>query len=174
MLRQSFSSPANFLAHDVLRLTEHRLTARYTKLLATFFVSGLMHMAVDMSLGMPPSESGSVRFFCTQALGIMFEDGMQAICRSARRRRGGSSSNASAKAESQPPTNWARALGYVWVLAFMSWSTPVWVYPAIWMNKGEEAAKDALLPFSVVRMLLLLLPRAKSHHHDLLRRGGAI
>jgi Membrane bound O-acyl transferase family len=173
MLRQSFSSPANFLAHDVLRLTEHRLTARYTKLLATFFVSGLMHMAIDMSLGMPLSESGSVRFFCTQALGIMFEDGVQAICRSARRRRRGSSSssasgNASAKAESQPPTNWTRALGYVWVLAFMSWSTPVWAYPAIRMNKGGDEAKDALLPFSVVRMLLLLLPRVKSQHHDLL------
>lgn len=142
MLRQPFSSPANFLVDDVLHLTNHRLIARYAKILGTFFVSGLLHMVVDIGLGMSLTESGSVPFFCTQALGTVLEDGAQAIYR---RMRGATKTDA-------PPVGWVRAMGYVWVVAFLSWSTPAWVYPAIRRNKGE--AKDMILPFSVLRIML--------------------
>ncbi len=31
-----------------------------------------------------------------------------------------------------------RAVGYVWVLAFLSWSSPVWVYPVVRTMKRED------------------------------------
>lgn len=139
MFRQPFSSLADFLVHDVLRLTNHRLAARYSKILATFLVSGLLHLAVDLALGMSLSESGSVRFFGTQAIGIALEDGVQAIYRAVQSGKG------------PHPRAWTKTLGYIWVVAFLAWSTPVWVYPAIRINQG--GAKDRILPFSVLRLL---------------------
>ena len=146
MFRRPFSSIANFLVHDIFKLTRHRLLARYSKILAAFFVSGLLHLVVDIGLGMSLSETGSMRFFCTQVLGIALEDGVQAIYRYmdwGRQRRTNST---------QPRVDLANMLGYIWVVAFLSWSTPVWLYPAIRMNKGE--AKDRILPFSFLRFLL--------------------
>jgi Membrane bound O-acyl transferase family len=144
MFRQPFSSIGNFLVEDILRLTHHRLVARYSKILATFLVSGLLHLAVDLALGMSLAESGSVRFFCTQALGIAVEDGVQAIHRAVYDGGRGTVSD--------QPRAWARVVGYVWVVVFLAWSTPVWVYPAIRMNNG--GVDDRILPFSVLRMLL--------------------
>jgi Membrane bound O-acyl transferase family len=143
MFLQPFSSLANFLVHDILRLTDYRSVAWYSKLITTFFVSGLLHMVADLALGMSLSETGSVRFFCTQALGIALEYGVQAIYRSVR------GVNSTMRAE---PRAWAKTFGYIWVVAFLAWSTPVWVYPAIRTNQGE--AKDRLLPFSVLRLSL--------------------
>ena len=143
MLRQPFSSIGNFLVEDILRLKTHRLLVRYSKILATFFASGLLHLVVDLALGMSLSESGSVRFFCTQALGIAIEDGMQAIYRASC----GGKGRVSAQTQ-----GWARLIGYVWVGAFLAWSTPAWVYPVICMNKG--GANDRMLPFSMLKLLL--------------------
>lgn len=149
MLRRPFSSLADFLIHDLLRLTQHLLLARYAQILATFLVSGLLHLVVDLALGMSFSDTGSVRFFCTQALGIAIEDGVQAVSRSVRGGIGAVGSSSSAPVGE----GWVKkTVGFVWVVAFLSWSTPVWVYPAIRMNQGE--AKDRILPFSVLRLLL--------------------
>ena len=138
MLRQPFSNLAGFLVHDTLRLTKHPMLARYAKILATFLISGLMHLLADLAVGMSFSDTGSVRFFCTQALGIVIEDGVQAVSRSMRGVGG---------------AGWReRSLGYVWVVAFLAWSTPAWLYPAIRLNQG--GAKDGILPFSVLRLLL--------------------
>lgn len=48
--------------------------------------------------------------------------------------------------------------GYVWVLFFLVWSTPVWIHPSIAANKGE--AKDKILPFSVMGSILELASSA--------------
>ncbi len=60
--------------------------------------------------GAAPVHSG---FYCTQALGIMLEDGMQALYRYAR----GTQRNP------EPPSRWIRMAGYRWVIAFVVWST---------------------------------------------------
>ena len=39
----------------------------------------------------------------------------------------------------------AKMLGYIWAVAFLVWSTPDWVYPAIQMNQGKS--NDCTLPF---------------------------
>jgi len=138
--RQTFSSPSNYLAHVILRLPSTGLVQRYVKILTTFFISGLLHLAVDLALGMSFSESGSVPFFLTQALGIILEDGVQAIYRSR--------SKDSAGTDDREPPLWARVLGYFWLVVFMAWSTPIWSYPAIRRNQ------ESILPFSLFGLLM--------------------
>ncbi len=95
---------------------------RYTFTFFVFFVSGCLHVSSDMGAGIPTEDSGAIRFFCTQALGIMLEDGAQ----EAYRRLGGK------------PGFFTWIVGYSWVLAFLSWSTAVWQYPAILVTKKEH------------------------------------
>ena len=117
LLRAMFESHSNFIAHDVLHIPDGTLIARYLKIWIAFFISGLIHA------GMAETRysiwgSGSVHFFCTQAFGIMLEDGVQALWSKALRSR-------------PKPTGtplWHKVIGFVWLLAFMSWSTPVWSY----------------------------------------------
>jgi hypothetical protein len=70
-------------------------------------------------------EYGAIQFFCNQALGIMIEDGVQELYR----RISGKSN------DSVDTPLWAKIMGYLWVVAFLSWSTPIWVYP--WVRVVE-------------------------------------
>lgn len=89
-----------------------------------------------MAEGMPWQESGSVRFFVTQFVGVVLEDTAQELYR----RVGGR------------PGNWrVRALGFAWVFAFQVWSTPAWFYPGLVERTGRE--QDNILPFSIVGAL---------------------
>lgn len=72
----------------------------------------------------------------------MIEDGVQALYRTIH----------GYERSSQPkPPRWARPLGFVWVLLFLIWSTPAFIFPMSAANKGEE--KDEVLPFSPISML---------------------
>ena len=81
-LRQPFSSPAYVLFHSIRPLIPFFLFVRYLKILLTFLISNLLQLTVDLSLDMSLFESGLLRFFCTQAMGIMVEDAVQAAYRS--------------------------------------------------------------------------------------------
>ena len=108
---------------------------RYTLIFFVFFVSGCFHIVSDLGASICPSQSGAIQFFTTQVLGIMLEDGVQEIYR--RIRRGTTTAL------------WYRVVGYVWVLAFLSWSTAVWQYPALLITKKE----DTVLRLSAFRSL---------------------
>lgn len=84
------------------------------------------HVTSDLGAGIPRSQSGALRFFTTQALGIMLEDGVQEMYR---RIRGGTRS-----------ALWSRVVGYVWVFLFLSWSTAAWQYPMLLIAKEEDSA----------------------------------
>ena len=72
-----------------------------------------------------------------QAIGILVEDAIQTIlCR------------ALPVKEAPQYRRFSKILGYVWVFVFMVWSTPIWVYPSLYENRGEE--KDLIVPYSVV------------------------
>lgn len=98
-----------------------------------FFLSGIMHIASDLGKNVPLRQSGALRFFCTNALGVIFEDGAQEIFR---RLNGGKDSG----------RLWSRVLGYVWVVVFLSWSTACWQYPYSRIMRWEDKilAPDAL------------------------------
>lgn len=121
-LKISLLGPAKFITYDVLRLPRKGLVQRYTLIFFVFFISGCVHIMSDLGASLPPSESGALRFFCTQALGIMIEDGAQSVYRHI----GGH------------PGFLSRTVGYIWVLAFLSWSIPAWQYPAILITKKED------------------------------------
>lgn len=139
MYRQTFGEPARFLVHDVFQLPQGSLVTRYARILVTFFISGVLHLSADVAMGMALGESGSIRFFSTQALGIFLEDNVQALCRHwfpkkfiSRSSRWG---------------NVAKSIGYLWLGIFLAWSTPTWGYPA--MRRDQGKAEDQILPFSV-------------------------
>lgn len=83
-------------------------------------------------MGIAPPEAGSFIFFLLQPLGIMLEDGMQRLTL-----HDGPTSISERRVR--------RAMGYVWVVVFLAWSTPSWFYPQqrLGVDPGD------LLPFSL-------------------------
>ena len=125
------------MTYKVLRLRRGSLSARNSFTFFAFFFSGMVHLATDIGMNVPPSQSGALRFFCTNALGIMLEDGVREIYR---RLNGGK----------HPTGVWSRIIGYVWVVIFLSWSTACWKYPQLRTTRWE----DRVLEFGVLRSLL--------------------
>jgi hypothetical protein len=70
-------------------MPKHTPFTRYIKLMLAFLLSRLLHLLTEVAAhggGGPSSnlsfhESQCVRFFVTQAIGIMFEDGVQEIAK---------------------------------------------------------------------------------------------
>lgn len=87
-----------------------------------------MHILADAGGGLPMRQSGALQFFCMQALGIMIEDGVQEIYKQFTKRKSGT-----------VPTRSERIIGYIWVVAFLVWTSPVWVFPAILQMREDEA-----------------------------------
>jgi hypothetical protein len=115
--------PAEFITHSILRIPYGTFVARYSKIFFAFYFSGIMHIAADEGGAVPMAESGALRFFCVQALGIMLEDGAQAVYRNI---------------FGNKYSGVCKVIGYFWVIAFLSWSTPVWVYPVARSMKRED------------------------------------
>ena len=80
-----------------------------------------------------PHESGAMRFFITQALGIVLEDAFQAAYYrlSGKRRR-----------EHVPLRH--KIVGFVWLAGFQVWASPVWLYAQV---RHVRFGVDVLLPF---------------------------
>lgn len=135
-MRQKFSAPANFVCFSVLRLQRGTILARYAFLIGTFSVSGLLHQFADVAAGVPWSEAGAFQFFVMQAMGIIVEDSVQGIFRWIY----------GTKRTVEQPRGWKPAIGYVWVLAWLVWTTPVWMYPTALCSTGQ-----GILPFSLFR-----------------------
>ena len=71
------------------------------------------------------NQSGALRFFCTNALGIVLEDGAREVYA----RYGGKGGKGM----------WSRVWGYGWVVVFLSWSTACWSYPQMRTVRGGGA-----------------------------------
>ena len=133
-LRQILTQPASFLTCEILRLPRGGLVNRYMRIFLTFYLSGALHVLAEYAGGRHLQDSGTLRFFSTQVLGIMIEDGAQAVYRSARASR-----------KDVPLQFWARSLGYTWVIVFLFWSSPAWIYP-----DAAEQPKPTVLPFTIM------------------------
>ena len=104
------------------------------RIFLTFYLSGVLHALAEYAGGRHLQDSGTLRFFSTQVVGIIIEDGVEAVYRYAR----GCSMDVSVPL-------WARSIGYLWVMAFLVWSTPAWIYP-----DAAEQPKQPLLPFTIL------------------------
>ena len=144
-LRSGLQGFSEFTTHDVLQLPHQGLLQRYTKIFCSFALSGTMHIFADAGGGLSMSQSGALHFFCIQALGIMIEDGVQAIWRDRFRSTTG---------------RFERVVGYAWVLFFLVWTSPVWVF-SVSLNMRKE---DAMLSFDALKTLFV--PRSRSEAHS--------
>lgn len=118
----------DFIPDKVLRLRRGTLLSRYTRLLLAFLTSGVMHHCMQYIYRFAPEDSFAVeKFYAMQAFGIMFEDAVQA-----------------ATAHFPVSKSVRRAVGYLWVIGFLSWCTPIMSYPS--MRGGDPGQ---MVPFSV-------------------------
>ena len=100
-------------------------------------MSGLQHVVTDMAAGMSFAMSGSIQFFVTHFFGMLVEDTVQKVWL----RVGG-----------RPSTRATTILGFVWVILFQLWSTPVWLYPMLLNRKGLES--ERLLPLNIMEGIM--------------------
>ncbi|GFF85267.1 putative toxin biosynthesis protein [Aspergillus lentulus] len=115
ILRKLVTSNADFLLFDVLRLPQG-FVARSLRLIMAFATSGLVHFLMDLGFGVSLDQSGALWFFCLQIPGIAFENLVWWTCHGMIKRMG---------------YRWRKAIGYVWVILFFLWATPVWLNPII-------------------------------------------
>ena len=142
--RHVVSNPTNFIVSNVLQLRRGSLVSRYAVLMLHFLISGVLHAFIDLASGIPWLSSGAIRFFCTQGLGIVLEDVVQAIYFLVFGR----------PPPSTPPTLWSRCLGHVWLALFLSWSVPTWLYPMLYRTRS--GMQDSALPFSPIRAVIAI------------------
>ena len=123
-------------------MTRGSLLPRALAVSVTFLFSGILHLAANVSLhpDTPWQDLGPVLFFATQGIGIIIEHSFLVLVGVI---RGG-------KEPRKEPSILLRLLGYIWVISFLAWSGPVWIYPQI---SGKPVDGNFFLPFSVVRKL---------------------
>lgn len=109
---------------------------RYLCLTLIFSLSGVLHVLAEYGGGRPFKRSGTMRFFLTQVLGIIIEDGVGMIKILVLRGK-----------ESYPKVE--KLIGYIWVILFLIWSTPAWLYPDL-----SQSQTQPFLPFSFFKLLL--------------------
>ena len=134
-LRGMVDGLSDFVAHSILCLRKGTLTARYSKIFLAFFFSGIFHIAWDHGAGIPMRESGAMQFFLTQAFGITLEDAFQAAYYWL-----------SGKQRPSEAPFLHRLFGYIWLILFLTWSMPVWIFPTL---RYTRVGVDILLPFTI-------------------------
>ncbi|KAF4958081.1 hypothetical protein FSARC_11117 [Fusarium sarcochroum] len=133
LFRKEFTSWGDLLPDKIFRLRRGTLLSRYTRLFLTFLVSGLMHHSLGHLYSFAADDTfASERFYTLQAVGIAFEDAVQALT-----------------ADIPLPMSVRRVVGYIWVLVFLSWSTPTCSYPS--MRVGDIGQ---MVPFRVMGHLI--------------------
>jgi hypothetical protein len=134
-MQLNVKGPAQFMTNTILHIPSGTIISRYSNIFFAFFVSGAMHVIADSGGAVSIAESGALNFFCVQAVGILLEDTVQALYR---------------KAFGDFEGVVYRILGYFWVVAWLSWSTPLWVYPVVsTMNRDDMLLRiDALWPLA--------------------------
>ncbi|KAH8172382.1 membrane bound o-acyl transferase family protein [Sarocladium implicatum] len=115
---------ANWVVFDILHLPKSSPITRYTKYLVVFYISGLLHLAPDLTLGMSIKESPAIIFFTTQALGIMIETEVQSL---------------NARVGLVKSSAVAKAIGYIWLAAWLTWTVPWWSFVCTsHMRSGQD------------------------------------
>lgn len=146
LIRRGCSSIAHLITYPCLKLRKGSLPARYVFMAVVFAVSALFHLLSDIALGIPAHESGAVLFFCCQTPAIMFEDAAKAVFQWLAGKIGGVATrknNIISYSElSLPGRVLIRALGYSWVVIWLTCISPVWIYPAMQRDTGIP-----LIPF---------------------------
>ncbi|KAK4228846.1 membrane bound O-acyl transferase family-domain-containing protein [Podospora fimiseda] len=122
--RRIHSAPASFITYHVLRLPKKgSLVSRYTMTTLVFTSSGLWHLVGNLGSGIPFAKTGPMNYFCIQSLGIMLEDGFQALVFP-------SEDDGRENKKSQPGILMGIA-GRLWLVLWLSFTTTPWMYPIL-------------------------------------------
>ena len=97
------------VVYDFFKLPKGHVVSRYTAAMAHFLITGFLHAGIDIASGIPWHSSGAIRFFCTQLVGIVVEEGVQVLYFSL---FGATNICCS--------PSWNRCLRYIWVTVFLS------------------------------------------------------
>lgn len=131
---------SNFIARDVLHLPRPSILERYMNIFIVFFLSGAMHLILDCVADIPWELSGAMHFFLSFVLGIMIEDGVQAMWKHI------SPPQKSKDGEVMIPL-WKKIVGMAWVFAWLAvFSTP-------YTERLAQLPRTDLVPLSVVGKL---------------------
>ena len=169
-LRRRFTTLSNFVTYQVLRFPRPnstsrsstassraqsqltRVLTRYTHLLICFLISGAYHWALDVATGLSWSESGAPRVFTLMAVGIVLEDMAQWLWYDLSTSRIDSRTQEPGARQdhthARKGTWTTMAVGYLWVVLWLSLVVPYLIYPVLSRNKGED--KDMVIPLSVI------------------------
>ena len=109
MTRQLVVSYGTFAARDIFHFPKGSLSSRYTQLYVGFAVTTLVHLHGGLCTAR--REMGETVFFMGQAVAITAEDAVIAA----------------AKKAGIQESAWTRAVGYLWVFAWFSWSMRAYV-----------------------------------------------
>jgi hypothetical protein len=126
----------------VLQIPRYSTIAGIITLVSSFALSGVLHAAAGVASGSSLNQIGVFRFFCTQALGVVMEQG---VVTGLRKLQG---THRTSNEDENSPSWYVRVAGYAWVMAFMTWTGPSWIYPQAARVQGQGAT--AFLPFSVI------------------------
>ncbi|KAF9886720.1 hypothetical protein FE257_011097 [Aspergillus nanangensis] len=122
-LRWPLTSLSKFVTQGILNLKHPSLLERYANVMVVFLTSGFLHLTTDYMQGVSPSQSGAIRFFSGFTLAFMIEDGVQEIWR----KLGSPSNQKSASSRAivnQVLPLWQRVVGFLWVMAWLSLTSP--------------------------------------------------
>ena len=167
-MRAKLTKPTRYLTFTVLNLPRPpppsstpqqqqpyplRLFTRYLQLFLTYLLSGLFHQTMDKAHGVPFRNGNVIRFFLMLAVGITVEDlvrwsfekifpSPQAQARQFWKNiaKGSQGDNENENENDGQNENSAlkKALGYIWVFLFLSWTTPLWDYPRLRMEQQQR------------------------------------
>ncbi|THD00160.1 hypothetical protein EYZ11_000351 [Aspergillus tanneri] len=80
-LRELLTSNADVITSSLLRIPRDSKWARYPRVVIAFVLSGLFHTGMDVAFGISLDDSGALRFFFLQAVGILVENAFQSVFR---------------------------------------------------------------------------------------------
>lgn len=131
---RKFLSFASYFMTDCLRLPAKSPLRPYLRVFIVFLISGVMHLLIDIASGIDIRDSGALSFFMVQIVGIAIEDiyrkTKSQFCRFTTSRL----------------RHWERLVGYVWVLTFLTWSVPAYLFPIL----SRSGPTDSTIPFSII------------------------
>ncbi|KAK4202927.1 membrane bound O-acyl transferase family-domain-containing protein [Triangularia verruculosa] len=128
---------SNWLLFDVLRMPKNSKIGTYLRPWLIFLLSAVFHVAIDASAGIPPQDSGAMRFFTIQPLGIVIEDLTTSILSTA----------PTTGSTSARPTTIQRWVGRLWVVLWMTWKVPAYMFPVL---AKTGSGNKGVVPLSLI------------------------
>ncbi|KAL2837045.1 membrane bound O-acyl transferase family-domain-containing protein [Aspergillus pseudoustus] len=119
ILRVPLTSNATFLA-SLLGLAPTSRGAHWLRVVIAFTGSGIIHSLCDIGFGVPLDKTGGIYFYTLQIGGFVVESVVSTVYARLRKTFG-----------LRLGRNVEGVVGYIWVLVFLAWSTPVWINPIL-------------------------------------------